>query len=333
MAGFLLLGIILLVLSLRKKTNKILLFLIFSVLFVLSAFRDFSIGTDTEGYLMLFERLKYGIDIRQEPLWQLLNKLIIYMGGDFEALLMASAFLILFPIFYVSKKYSVNPILSIFFYYTLYFYFASMNITRQTVAVSFVLLAMMFLYEKKKKWFFIFVFIAAGFHTSAIAAIILYFHNRLPKKKEGFYLVIAGVTIFIGIFVSDFIFGLAGRLFGYERYVENYELGTFTGNFFYLLILNVFLYFIMKINDNRGYLFKMFFIFIILTNLTIRIPFGDRFILYFAIIQIIYLPYLMYNNKLDIKPFVSVVIIMYAFTMFFRKFGAGEIVPYINTLF
>ena len=177
MIEFFFLSVILLLFSVLFKKNKIALLAAFLVLFIISAFRDISVGTDTKGYLMLFERVNQGIDIRQELLWQKLNQFIASMGGDFEVLLIISSVLVLAPIFVIAQKYSTNPMLSIFFYYTLYLYFPSLNITRQAIAVSLILIAIVFLYNNKRKYFLFFVILATGFHTTALAALCLYFYN------------------------------------------------------------------------------------------------------------------------------------------------------------
>ncbi|APA93621.1 EpsG family protein [Myroides sp. ZB35] len=312
--------------------SKLLLRISFILLFILSAFRSELVGTDTKGYFMLFERMQRGIEIRQEVLWRYLNQLVVYVGGDFNLLLIISSLLVLVPVYLVIKSHSPYKFFSLFLYYSLYFYLFSLNITRQSIAVGFTLLALVYLIDDKKKKFVLFVLLATGFHTTAILSLFLLFIDRIPNKDR-FLLLISGITIFIGIFLSGPLFTLAGSLFGYLQYVEAYELGTIPGNFAYLLILSLFLYFLMKTSDYRGRLFKLFYVFIIVSNLVIRIPFGDRIVLYFAIIQIIYLPYYLYVTKLEPRQLAVFIVVLYAFVMFFRKLGAGEIFPYYNTLF
>lgn len=332
MAGFLLLSIILLVLGFSFKKNKVLLLATFIVLFIISGFRSISVGTDTENYLMLFTRIQNGIEIRTELLWGELSKLVVFFGGNFDSMVQASTLLVLLPVYISVKKYSINPLMSIFFYYTLYFYFTSMNITRQMIAVSLVLFACTFLLKNEKRWFVLFVFIASGFHLTALTCLPLLFADKLPDKNKVYYLTLA-IAMFTGLFLSNFIFTTAANIFGYMRFVEEYELGTILGNFFYLLLLNAFFIFILKCAKERKLLFKLFFISIIVSNLLVRIPFGDRVMLFFTIIQILYLPYFIYNNKINPKQLTSFIVILFTFVMFFRKFGAGEILPYSNTLF
>src|SRR5690606_40670436 len=68
-------------------------------------------------------------------------------------LLMVSTLLIIIPVFYVAKRYSLNPMLSIFLFFVLYIYLQSFNITRQSVAISVVFLSYIFLIERRHIWF------------------------------------------------------------------------------------------------------------------------------------------------------------------------------------
>lgn len=332
MAGFIILMFILLFLS--GTNSRLVQVLSFSILFILSAFRDISVGTDTKGYLMLFDRLEKGGEIRQEYLWQLLNKAVIFFHGNFGLLLIISTLLVLVPVYWVSQKHSKFPNFSIFLFYSLYFYLFSFNITRQSIAVSIILIALLFLLENNKKMFFFMVIVAAGFHITAILSLALLLTKYLPSRSgDKVYYILSLITIAIGMFFSERIFKFMGDMLGYGRYVDTFEMGTILGNFLYLLILNSFLFFAMKVSTERGVLFKLFFAFIIITNLSIRIPFGDRFIMYFSIVQILYLPMLLDKCRVRPKEIVGIIVVIYAIVMFFRKLGAGDIFPYSNTLF
>jgi len=281
---------------------------------------------------MFFGRTERGIEIATERLWEVLSEIVVYFNGDFSVLLILSTLLVLIPIFIVAKKHSTNSSLTIFFYYTLYFYFFSFNISRQMIAVSLVLLACIFLIDNKKFIFAALVIFASGFHLTALTALPLFFLDRIPNKDRFFYIA-TFVAMFTGLFLTSYLFSLAGSVFGYIKYVEGFELGSVFGNFVYLIILNSFFFFIMYGIKKRDRLFKLFFVFVLVSNLLVRIPFGDRIVLYFAIIQILYLPYFIYNSRVNPRSIVFLIVVLYSYTMFFLKFGAGGILPYVNTLF
>src|SRR5690606_4596214 len=136
---------------------------------------------------------------------------------------------------------------------------------------------------------------ASLLHTSALVVLPLFFIDRMPDDKIMYFLGVF-ITGFIGLFFYDFIFQVLPYL-NYSSYLENYDLGNFGGNALYLLVLNSLFIFILLTSTNREVYFKVFYLFILMSNLVVRIPFGNRLIMFFGIIQILYLPYLIYNNK------------------------------------
>src|SRR5690606_33054408 len=148
-------------------------------------------------------------------------------------------------------------------------------------AVSIVLLAFAMLQQNKKAIFGALIFIAAGFHLTALTAIPLIFLDKLPNNNR-FYFVSVVMSMILGLFLSGFIFSFGAGLLGYGRYVESYSLGeSLVGQFLYLVILNSFFFFIMLGVPTKETLFRLFFVFIIVSNLVISIPFGERVILYY----------------------------------------------------
>jgi len=323
---FLLLGALI-----NSRQQKLFIVVSFIILFILAAFRDTNVGTDTLGYERIFLRIKAGGTAIQEIGWQALNKIVIYFNGGFEDLLIVSSLLILTPVFYVAKKYSVNPMLSIFLYYAFYLYLQSFNITRQSIAISIILCAYILLINKKNLFFVLLVLLAATFHTTALLCLPLIFVNRIPDKPI-IYLVLMGLTMVMGWVLSDYIINRLANLLGYENYLKWDELDGSGG--LYLIILNAFFVFVLFTAKNRGVLFKLFFVFIVMANLTVKVPYGYRLIFYFTIIQVLYLPYFINNNKLlKARPLIFLLIVLYAYLVFSRSAGKGGVIPYINTLF
>src|SRR5690606_32924805 len=95
-----------------KPVTWIIFHLSFFVLFLLSAFRDISVGTDTEPYSILFNLVSKGEYGDLELGWVALNQLVIALGGDFEHLLVCSAILTLVPLYIALYRGSINPLLS-----------------------------------------------------------------------------------------------------------------------------------------------------------------------------------------------------------------------------
>jgi len=324
---FIILAVILLIFSL--KNNKYLFFLSCLWLFVISAYRGLEVGTDTINYYSHYLIIQSGCNLNLEPFWVILLKIISFFNGDYQDVLIVSSCLVLFPIFFVIYKKSKNPQLSLFLYYTLYFYFYSFNITRQSIASSLVFVAIYFLSESDIKKFVFLVLMAGGFHYSAFIAFVLLLSKYTPSR---IYIYILTAAFFSGLFFPDLILKYILEIFSYESYRTQY-FGNFIGNALFLLILNSFFVFIMTIVQKKDILLNIFFVSILFSNLLCRIPYGNRVVMFFSIIQIVYLVDVIYNNnKIIEQKIVYLIVILYAFTLFFRLLGAGGIFPYTNVI-
>ncbi len=326
MFGFAILPFIALALSILKK-NVIPVFLLFFILWCVAGLRNASVGTDTYNYEYAFKSLSTGGEKEVEPLWKLLNLIIGYTFGNFQVFLFAVQGLILFPIYHVAKKLNLNLLLTLFFFICLNFFAYSLNIMRQSVAVSISLLFLYNLYNGNKKFALIWCLASILFHYSAAVTLIYWFINRIPIGLP-LQLAIVLATIGIGIFIPGELFGYI-LMYAYEDYATIAEdLGNFAGNLYFLLILNLFYLFVYWIDGEKGVFFKAFFLFVIVSNLLIRIPFGMRVITYFAMVQVIYFPYLLIHHRLSSKLLVFAVLVLYSLAMYWMNFGFGEIFPY-----
>lgn len=332
MIYFTLLSVVMLLFSFTKKMQNYVLPIFIFLLIILMAFRAESVGTDTLNYKTSFEYIKNNIILETEIGWILLNKTSLLIKDSYEFFLITVSVFTLLPIYFIIKRNSVNPMLTLFLYFTLYFYFNSFNMSRQMIAINFIFLGFTFL-QKRKIWvYFLFVILAMLFHTSAFIALPIAFINKIPDNKK-FILTSILIAFFSGLFLADYIFKLA-EFTKYMNYIGSYELGNYTGTTLYLIVLNSFFLFVYFTSIKRDTYFKIFYIYILLSNLFIRIPYGDRIIIYLSIIQIIYLPYLIYNNKIKEKQLMILIIVIYAYVIFLRNFNSNyaEIFPYINRL-
>ncbi|MGS0534562.1 EpsG family protein [Pseudoalteromonas sp. SaAl2] len=308
----------------------------FFVLFILSAFRETSVGTDTLNYLNLYHIIENHGWQRDyiEPAWILLNDIVAFIWGDYRYLMVLSSLIILVPLFVFAKKYSPNPMLTISLYYLLYFYFVAWNITRQSVSLVIVLFGVAFLLKNKKLLFISFVLFASLFHVSALIALILLAVNRVPTNKT---ILIAYVfmAMFIGIVGTDIVLKLIGYT-SYAKYLARYEIGNVLGNFAFLLIFNCFFVFITLTTPKVTIEYKLYFLFLILLNVTMRMPFGDRAIMYFSIYQVFFYPYYLRSlTFMNEKLVASMLVVLFAYILFFREIstGSGGVFPYLNILF
>lgn len=320
----------------RPRSQSIYLLFSYFTLLLLSAFREVRVGTDTEHYEDLFYTIanNNSDSFRVEPGWVFLNKLIVFQDFDFRAVLVLSSFITLTLIFIIVKKYSSNPMLSISFFYLLYFYFFSFNISRQMLAVSIVLMGIIFLLKDKRILFFISIFLASLFHQTALIAFLLYFYNKISNQKF-FIIFFIILSMFFGVFGVSILRNIIGYT-NYSLYVDNYDISGIIGKSFLLILFNAFFIYIILSLKKFSSEFKIFYLFIIMFNLTVLIPFGSRLILYFSVYQILFYPYFLVNLNQNTKNFklISIfMLILYSFFVFIISFGDGGIFPYSNTLF
>jgi len=316
----------------KPQKQNLYIFISFIVLFIISAFRDKSVGTDSLSYERIFSNIERGNEVRHEIGWQVLNKLIVFFGGSYETLIIVTSLLVLLPVFFVAKKYSKNPMLTIFLFYSLYLYLQSFNIVRQTIAISISLLAIYYLLNNKKILFYALILIASTFHLSALILLPLAFLHRLPNTNI-FYILAILLSIVLGLGFTEEITRYVIVLLKYESYLDdlNYEL-RFT-HFIYYIINNIFFFFILYISQKKDILFKLFFVSFFVGNILGFISFSYRVNLFFIVGQLLYFPYLIYDNKIKQPFLLLLLIIIYAFITFYMTLGSGGVFPYLNRLF
>src|SRR5690554_4701797 len=153
-----------------RKKQAALLFFSFSLLFFLSAFRDVTVGTDTLHYEQYFFEISSGTEwlrLAIEPAWVLLNDFVIYFDGSFRHVIVFSTLLTLLPVYYVASRHSKNPMFTVFLYCTLYFYWYSFNITRQSIAFGLILVSMIFILNRRYV-IFVYLFFLRRFFTTRL---------------------------------------------------------------------------------------------------------------------------------------------------------------------
>ncbi|MFD0826425.1 EpsG family protein [Neobacillus sp. M.A.Huq-85] len=130
-----------------------------------------------------------------------------------------------------------------------YLFLVQLSSIRQTIAICFFVIAVNFAVKRKLLLFLLFILIAAGFHSSAIVLLPLYFVlNDSKIKKKWFVLITVLTAILIGTPLFDLIMT---RVLVYLplNYTAYFEQGL-TGSLRATLISSVF-FFIVLFNINR----------------------------------------------------------------------------------
>lgn len=193
-----------------KNDSKIYFVLAGFSIFLLMALRNVSVGTDTIRYFYEFENAEFYINnlIRSsEKGYSFFNYLVNKLGISFQIYLsIISAFFIMV----ISKlyyKYSKNILMSYYLHVTIGLFAMSMTGLRQSLAISFTIIAFINLMKNKKIFFFLFVFVAYTFHNSAVAFIPVYFlkNIRLDRKKAIIIYLLSASLVFMKSWIANLI--------------------------------------------------------------------------------------------------------------------------------
>lgn len=320
-----------------SKRNKLLISISFLSLLFIAAFRSNSVGTDTIRYVEHLNMVRNNMVLwGKEYLWVKLNELVIFFNGDFTSLLILTHCIILIPIFFVIIKESKLPLLSIFYYLTFYYYFYSMNIMRQSLAMSFVLLFYYVLTKEikyKKVLALILIIIAVLFHTTALIGILAIILAYFIKKREKLLNIYLVISFFLGVILSGVLNNFLNST-KYSYVLEGIDdRGISIVSLMNSIVANVILLFVSSIIAKKDFWYYLYASFVLISNMLILVPFGNRLVMYVGIVRIILLPNLLYNSKLgNSERSALFILIVYSILYFSLLVGNGNILPY-STIF
>lgn len=209
------------------KKNIIYVSIIFGYMFLMSVFR-YGIGNDFFHYRTFFYNYCSGdtnlaerfLNSHFEPGYTAIMEIARLLGGDYFVLTLIMSLLILLPAAFIIAKYSKIPWLSCWLYLTVTFFYNSLNFTRQSLAVSVILLSWKFIKEKKH-WAVILIALAASlFHMSALVFIPIYLLS-LIKPSVKMYGIIGAAAVTVYIFSQTILEFVLGKfLSSYAHYLD-----------------------------------------------------------------------------------------------------------------
>lgn len=236
--------------NLKLKNRALISFI---VLLCFSMFR-YGIGYDYTAYkTLIVENKKYYEYERIE----FLSLFLINISKIFSYKLffIISSFITLYPIYFVSKKYSDKPELSLLIYYLNPFLFLdSLSVIRNAMAYSMFVLAFVFLIEKRKYLYFLFALLSSQFHSSGYISFLLPLLFGLSSNLK-----INLLLFFSSFFIGDILMTKLGsydHFFLIEKITSYANLGKTAGSQKYLMILFAFVnfYFWNKLPDSFFYI-------------------------------------------------------------------------------
>jgi hypothetical protein len=306
----------------NNKIVKQMSFVMMAFLCFLTAFRSENVGNDTVTYVHFFDVIaEEGIVdwLDFEIGYQYLCLIFSKIAND------AHLFLIFCAVFCYSvigsqiKKRSENIGFSVcLFFSTLFSEYTSM--LRQGIAMVIVLLAYFAIKEKRNFKAVILILLASLFHTSALLALLLFFHKYIPRKPQTMLpIIIVFVMLSISGLLTDVLKWLVPFYEGYfdeSRVADGWLAMTYY--LFRSIVFYFFAYFAYKDDiDNKSLEMSAFSLLMVVSSLGFAVNIFSRVIDYFILLLVIELPNAICYSKIKNKTIWMVLICLVCIAYFF----------------
>ncbi len=344
-----------------NKSNKFafVIFSLFSILVpaILAGLRTAEIGTDTKGYVAttffystqfnsFFEWLN---NSNIEILYSAINYVVANMTNNINWLYFILEFIIICFVYAACFRFDKeNKNLFPFYYLTflLLYYNRSLNMVRQSLALSIFLYSFSYLKEKKFVYYFIFFLLALGFHNSAILMIPIYFIYHFVKNnnKNAFFLF--AILVFCSLFYEKIGLFLINCGILNERLVLYFTPSSVRTVLLIELAFNTIvflmgiLFYKKLINENSDNKVLLYFMLLCLVvySLGFKFSYSQRLSYYFEYLNIFFIPQFInvsknkYKLNIILKCMFVIALTIYSCVYYgFRKYD--ETVPYKSILF
>ncbi|OJF75887.1 MAG: hypothetical protein BKP49_10540 [Treponema sp. CETP13] len=321
----------------QYKNNKVIFYYACSLLLLLLAVKNINVGADSGPYIRDFTAFALGhakevTKYQTEPIWRWIAQIVVFFKGSYVSFQLILFIITFLPVIYVIQKNSKNYLLSVFFFFSFFYYLNTYCIVRQAMAISFLLLCYSFIKDHKLLPAILFFVIAVLCHNLAFLGILafVFYWKKFPLR-----------LIYILLAVS-FIFGLIlnqGMLFFLPQKIRDYFLWPGHG-FRKTLAPYTALIGIMNLTyitcllrgskeSKESFWTQTVFLGLVVLNSTQKLVLGIRLSQFFMITQIIFWTNYI-EEKQDKKTLYKIGLIIYSSTYFFALLIRDSIgiVPY-----
>lgn len=316
--SMLLISIIFILLSnkFNKKWQKVICYILAALpFFLVSAFR-YDLGTDYgKRYMHSYELLGKGQDknLNLEPGYIILAKLCLLISTEYYTIFIVTSAIIVGCIMLTIFTKSKNPLLSVIIFLLGGFFFDSLNIMRQYLAMSIIILGYRFLLGKKRYWilYVMCVLLAASLHSTAIIMLLLLL---FPKKMLSSYLWVLPTAVIV-LILNENLFNIVAFFIQNTRFAQ-YLTGQFAqGEVSFLFIgenlaFYLFMYYIYRKNKKLNNISSEDILYLNIQACALLAMCAGtchmlliRIALYFSVFQVISVPY--YISKMPEKEIVE----------------------------
>lgn len=235
--------------SSQKSANTYVI-ISFAAIILISALRKYTIGTDLRLYYynsyLVYQNWDFAdyINNSYETGYYCLNVLIGKLNADPQWFIAITSVIIFGVYAWFIMKNSENVVMSIFLFITMNYWFMSLNILRQAIAIGICLIGIQVLNNKKlgKKriiWFILLIFIASTFHNSAVIMLLIIPIHYFKFKKTTIVIIVFFEVM--AMLLYEALFKLAASIIDHRDYVRFY-LDNAVGDSGGLVAMNIAIY-------------------------------------------------------------------------------------------
>lgn len=200
----------------RLNNKSLGLFYLLFIIFVLLAGFRYNLGTDTYAYTKEYKtfptlfQLKYSF-IKNSPyqiLWILFESSLRTLTKSFYLLQTILAIFVNFVVFRTIRKYSINPFFSVLLYYIFFYLNLNMEIIRESISISLLLIGVNYISEKRYFKYFTLATIAFLFHESGLVLFIVPIIMNISMSKKAYIISISLLVVFsslISLYFLDYL--------------------------------------------------------------------------------------------------------------------------------
>lgn len=314
----------------EKLYWKISLFpiLVFTLVFGLRYY----VGVDYESYMNSYNDLDTALFKNNEHFeigFFMLMYILKLFDLHFSFLFIVTSLMQIGLIYYFCKDYYQQLKWIIFFYFTTLYLFESLNIVRQAIAFSIILVSIKYIVNKSFVKYFILVLLAAIFHKSALIFLPFFFLTFLNKfisvkfQLLFFFIAIFFTDAILDVF-SSYVFSLSSIL-NYSEYLgadlffdrsSSLGLGIYFIVFTYIVIFlyskKMIDYYEMPMLRIVYVLFYVGALFFFLVEKAESIPLSRLFFYFFSfkIIVLAFLVHYLFNSKKSVANIIIGIVLI-----------------------
>jgi hypothetical protein len=316
-----------------KKTSLILLF-IYLLIFV--GFRH-QVGGDwityqTDFYKYIKDFDIYNFSYKRDFAYEFISFIAYNLNLTIHYVNLICAFIFLYAIFTLGKEFN-NYLLVIIIAFPYIFIVGAMGYTKQSTAFALIILAYLSLKKDFYIKFLLYSILAIFFHKSAIAVVSILIISKFKLNFKNLIIFLILLVISYSILIND-----KSRIVSYLQHNNYKSDGVFIRIFINFIPAMLFFYYYKYLNFN---IFEKRFIFIniCLTFLCLLFAFEfstfvDRFLVYFAILQILIYPKLLEYKNNSIKIRLMLISFYFSYLLGWFIFANHSIkwLPYNNLI-